>query len=144
MTDDFRFDPLPEDEDAPMELDDVLEPFDGAQPLGTRRYQGGAFSASEPDDFVYPDENGQPLPEDEGYSDDPYEDDLPYEEEYSEYHEELDREQRARSAIGAFNLFSMLAGMVVVLTLVAMLFSLVSWLRADVVHSIALLQSGIQ
>ena len=145
-----------DEEDAPLELNDLLEPFDplegshvpGApgdnEAYGTRRYQGGAFFAP-PQDAAYPDAPYEAAPETDGlYPDDPYEAEPSYGEEYSDYHEELDQEERTRTAIGVFNLVSMLAGVAVILVLVAMLFSLLSWLRTDVVHSITLLQSGIQ
>lgn len=138
-----------EDEDAPLELGDVLEPFDpdaseGNEALGTRRYEGNSFSAPWREGDAYPDEAAGSAPDDNLYLDDPYGAEPPYAEEYSDYHEELDQEERTRTAIGVFNLVSMLAGVAVILVLVAMLFSLLSWLRTDIVHSITLLQSGIQ
>ena len=72
----------------------------------------------------------------------------PYEEEYSDYHEAMDEAMdeagRFRVAMGVFDTVSILVGVVVILALVAMLVSLVSWLRSDILHSALLLQSGLQ
>ena len=46
--------------------------------------------------------------------------------------------------MGVFDTVSILVGVLVVLILVAMLISLVNWLRSDIMHSMLLLQSGLQ
>lgn len=134
----------PDPEDAPLELDDVLEPFD-PEDGGTRRYPGGGYPSFEPG-VPYPDQAPaapDALPPDD-FPADPYADPQPYQEEYSDYHQELDQEERSRSLFSVFNVISTLAGVVVILLLTAMLFSLASWLRTDILHSITLLQSGLQ
>ena len=51
---------------------------------------------------------------------------------------------RFKVAMGVFDTVSILVGIGVILLLVAMLVSLVSWLRSDILHSALLLQSGLQ
>ena len=46
--------------------------------------------------------------------------------------------------MGMFDLVSILVGIVVILALVAMLFTLFNWLKSDIQHSALLLQSGLQ
>lgn len=70
--------------------------------------------------------------------------DTTYEEEYSEYHEQMDSDSRFRMAMGAFDLFSVVAGVLVILMLMAMLVTLLSWLQSDIRHSVLLIQSGLQ
>lgn len=153
-----RYDP-PEDE--PMRLDEVLEPFDRSAPVhggydgqpygdygGEPLYDDSAYGQppyAQPDDGETDYDDGDPYaPQDELDGDGLYED-APYEDdEYSDYHEALDHEGRVRTAIGVFDTVSTLVGVVVILVLAAMLFSLISWLQADVTHSLTLLQSGIQ
>ena len=108
-----------------LRLDQVLEP-----------YQQEAYEQPGPEEDYVP-----PLQEP------PYEQ-PPYEEEYSDYHEAMDEAMdeagRFRVAMGVFDTVSILVGVVVILALVAMLVSLVSWLRSDILHSALLLQSGLQ
>ncbi len=66
------------------------------------------------------------------------------EEEYSAYDEELDNEHRFHIAMNVFNMVSVLAGLLVILLLVAMLIGLISWLSNDITHSFTLWQSTIQ
>lgn len=146
-----RYAPM-SDDDEPIRLDEVLEPFDPAQqPIqfyppvqddayadedyNSNPYDVGGYDAAEPyeDDLGYQSEDY-----DEDFENDPYAD-----EEYSDYHEALDHEGRLRTAMGVFNSVSTLVGVVVILVLVGMIISLISWLRADIIHSLALLQSGI-
>ncbi len=101
------------DGDEPMELNDVLEPFDAGEA------DGGYGEA--PDDGLY----------------DEYDD-------YSDEHEAMDISSRFQVAMGVFDTISILIGVLVVLVLVAMLVSLFNWLRADILHSMVLLQSGLQ
>ena len=119
-----RYEGYEEAEDE-LPLDQVLEP-----------YQQEAYEQSGPEEDYAP-----PLQEP------PYEQ-PPYEEEYSDYHEAMDEAMdeagRFRVAMGVFDTVSILVGVVVILALVAMLVSLVSWLRSDILHSALLLQSGLQ
>lgn len=119
-----RFEGYEEAEDE-LPLDQVLEP-----------YQQEAYEQPGPEEDYAP-----PLQEP------PYEQ-PPYEEEYSDYHEAMDEAMdeagRFRVAMGVFDTVSILVGVVVILALVAMLVSLVSWLRSDILHSALLLQSGLQ
>lgn len=115
-----RYEGYEEAEDE-LPLDQVLEP-----------YQQEAYEQPGPEEDYAP-----PLQEP------PYEQ-PPYEEEYSDYHEAMDEAGRFRVAMGVFDTVSILVGVVVILALVAMLVSLVSWLRSDILHSALLLQSGLQ
>ena len=119
-----RYEGYEEAEDE-LPLDQVLEP-----------YQQEAYEQPGPEEDYAP-----PLREP------PYEQ-PPYEEEYSDYHEAMDEAMdeagRFRVAMGVFDTVSILVGVVVILALVAMLVSLVSWLRSDILHSALLLQSGLQ
>ena len=114
-----------EEAEEELPLDQVLEP-----------YQQEAYEQPGPEEDYAP-----PLQEP------PYEQ-PPYEEEYSDYHEAMDEAMdeagRFRVAMGVFDTVSILVGVVVILALVAMLVSLVSWLRSDILHSALLLQSGLQ
>lgn len=76
------------------------------------------------------------------YEDDGY-DEYAEGDEYYE-NEALDSAHRFRVAMNVFDTVSVLVGVVVVLVLVALLASLFSWLRADVTHTFALLQTRIQ
>lgn len=58
--------------------------------------------------------------------------------------DEPDPESRFRIALGMFDIISILVGIAVILMLVAMLFTLYNWLRADVLNSALFLQSGMQ
>lgn len=124
MDDQDRYD-QPLDEADSVQLNDVLEP-----------YQLEDEPAAPPEDGDYDDESQDPYDYNEG---EPYEG-----EDYSDYHEALDHEGQMHTAIGVLNTASILAGVVVILVLVAMLLSLVSWLRGDILHTITLFQSGIQ
>jgi len=63
------------------------------------------------------------------------------EEEYSDYSEELDDTHRFRVAMNVFDLISVLAGLAVILVLVAILVSLITWLEGDITQSFTLLTS---
>ena len=119
-----RYEGYEEAEDE-LPLDQVLEP-----------YQQEAYEQPGPEEDYAP-----PLQEP------PYEQ-PPYDEEYSDYHEAMDEAMdeagRFRVAMGVFDTVSILVGVVVILALVAMLVSLVSWLHSDILHSALLLQSGLQ
>lgn len=71
-------------------------------------------------------------------------DELSEEEYYSVYNEELDGTHRFHVAMNVLDTASVLAGVVVILVLIALIASLFSWLRTDITHSFVLLQSGIQ
>lgn len=100
----------------------------------------------EPEDEIRLDEALEPYEEqpwqEEAYPE--YETDDVYAEEYSDEHEETDHEGRFRIAMGLFDMLSILAGMAVILLLVAMLLMLLGWLKTDVLHSALMLQSGLQ
>lgn len=142
-----RHDDQQEDE---LRLDEVLEPYEQGEsdaygdagqdfapygedqpPYEEQPYDGNLSSYEQP----YEEENQPP------YGD-------PYDEEYSDYHEAMDEAineaGRFRVAMGVFDTVSILVGIGVILLLVAMLVSLVGWLRSDILHSALLLQSGLQ
>ena len=127
------YDPVPEaPEEEAFELDEVLEPYAPMDEPEYVHYQDKAAYAGE-SSGEYADE----YPQEEYYE--------PYDEaDYSDDHEALDREGKVRAAMGVFNSISILAGVVIILILLAMLVSLGSWLRRDILHSLALLQGGIQ
>ncbi len=108
-----------EDEDA-LRLDEVLEPYD--------------------EEYDAYDEAADMEP----YDDPAYDEDEYLQDDYSDYHAALDEASRFKVAMGAFDLVSVLVGVVVILVLVGMLVSLLTWLRSDIQHSALLLQSGLQ
>lgn len=127
-----------------LRLDDVLEPYEQDDP------QDGDFVSYDEDGYDEQQPENQPSyepgydarePSYESYGD-------PYDEEYSDYHEAMDEAineaGRFRVAMGVFDTVSILVGIGVILLLVAMLVSLVGWLRSDILHSALLLQSGLQ
>lgn len=122
-------------EEEAFELDEVLEPYNPADEPEYAHYQENAAYSREGEGnyAAYPEE----FADEEDY--------LPYDEDdYSDDHEVLDREGKVRAAMGVFNSISVLAGVFVILILLAMLVSLGSWLRRDILHSLTLLQGGIQ
>lgn len=124
-----------EDEEDALRLDDVLEPY------GQERQDLSPYGGEPQEDYA-----GEPYEEPyEGYEE-PYGD--PYAGEYSDYHEAVDdaihQAGRFRVAMGVFDTVSILVGVGVILLLVAMLVSLLGWLRSDILHSALLLQSGLQ
>ncbi len=141
-----RHDDQQEDE---LRLDEVLEPYEQDEP---------EVYAASPDFAPYgdaqPPYEEQPYDENPSAYEPPYEEENqpsygdPYDEEYSDYHEAIDeavsQAGRFRVAMGVFDTVSILVGIGVILLLVAMLVSLVSWLRSDILHSALLLQSGLQ
>lgn len=142
-----RHDDQQEDE---LRLDEVLEHYEQDEPE--------AYDAAAPDFAPYgdaqPPYEEQPYDENPSAYEPPYEEENqpsygdPYDEEYSDYHEAIDeavsQAGRFRVAMGVFDTVSILVGIGVILLLVAMLVSLVSWLRSDILHSALLLQSGLQ
>lgn len=66
------------------------------------------------------------------------------EEDYSEYNEQLDDTHRFQVAMNVFNLISVLAGLAVILVLVALLISLLTWLQSDITQSFTLITSQLQ
>ncbi len=52
--------------------------------------------------------------------------------------------RRFRVAMNVFDTAGILAGVVVILALTALIVSMVSWLRTDILHSFVILQSSIQ
>ena len=109
------------EEEERVELQEVLEPY--------RQTPATPQMDSQPPE-EYPEAYAQ------------YED--PYMDEYSDVHDEADSEGRFRIAMGFFDLISIFVGIVVILILVAMLVSLISWLRDDILHSALLMQSGLR
>ena len=55
-----------------------------------------------------------------------------------------EHEGRVRTTMGVLNTFSVLLGVFVIFLLVAMLLGLFSWLKADSLHSLTLLEGGIR
>ncbi|MCE5342759.1 MAG: hypothetical protein LLF96_04110 [Eubacteriales bacterium] len=66
------------------------------------------------------------------------------EQEYSDFNEELDDTHRFRVAMSVFNLISILAGLALILVMVAILISLITWLQGDITQSVTLLTSNLQ
>lgn len=147
-----------EHQEEELRLDDVLEPYDQDEPADDEQ-SGQTFAPYE--DEAGPLYEQQPSygerqpPYEPAYDaqEPPYEEDQPpygdpYGEEYSGYHEAMDEAMnqagRFKVAMGVFDTVSILVGIGVILLLVAMLVSLVSWLRSDILHSALLLQSGLQ
>ena len=67
-----------------------------------------------------------------------------FQEEYSDENEELDDLHRFHVAMNVFDLISVLAGLAVILVLVAILVSLLTWLQSDITQSFTLLTSQLQ
>ena len=114
-----------EETDEAMHLGDVLEPYQ-QQEWDAQSYQ------------VYDQPYEPQDPYAQGFVDGYYGD------EYSDEHEAADHESRFRIALGMFDFISIFIGIVVILVLVAMLITLFNWIRADLMHSALLLQSGLQ
>ena len=66
------------------------------------------------------------------------------EEDYSDLNEELDDMHRFHVAMNVFDLVSVLIGLAVILLLVAILVSFVTWLQSDITQSFTLLTSQLQ
>ena len=62
----------------------------------------------------------------------------------ADYDEELDDTNRFRVAMNVFDLISILVGLALILVLVALLISLVTWLEGDISQSLTLLTSNLQ
>lgn len=100
-------------EEEQLQLDEVLEPYQ--------------YADDSQNEELYADADYQRYPE-AGYA---------------EYLAQEEPENRFGVAVHVFDVISSLAGVFVILILVAMLLTLVDWLRTDLVHSFMLLQSGI-
>ena len=61
----------------------------------------------------------------------------------ADYQTEAEGGNRLGVAVHVFDVISSLVGVFVILILIAMLLTLVDWLRTDLLHSFVLLQSGI-
>lgn len=105
------------------------------QLMGNGDFAPGAEFYEEPYGEPF-EEYGQEDMED-GFSDHEFDDDDPA------YHEDGGN-HRFRVAMNVFDTTSILIGVVVILALTALITSMVSWLRADIIHSFGMLQSGIQ
>ena len=96
-----------------------------------------------------PYQTGYPQQPDEA-TDDPNVDYIDYsqtgfeEEDYSDYNEELDDTHRFHIAMNVFNMVSVLAGLAIILVLVAILVSLLTWLQGDITQSFTLLASQLK
>lgn len=126
------------DEDEPMQLGDLLEPFDHGeaydQPYDLN-YDNVEYTQQQYDDPEYMGED---------YGDSQYGDEAYTEDDYSDLHEEIDVLGRFKVAMGVFDTISVFVGIVAILGLVAILMSLISWLQTDIMHSVLLIQSGLQ
>lgn len=111
-------------EEEELQLEQVLEPYQyAAQQQGY--YEEPAY-----------DPQGEPLYNTVDYQ--------PYPEPgYADYQQEEEPGTRFGVAVHVFDIISSLVGVFVILILVAMLLTLVDWLRTDLLHSFVLLQSGI-
>ena len=67
-----------------------------------------------------------------------------FEEEPSDYSDELDDAHRFHVAMNVFDLISVLVGLAVILLLVAILVSLITWLQRDITQSLTLFTSNLQ
>ena len=83
----------------------------------------------------------------QGYDDEAYYDDEPYYDD--DYDEPMTREERRyarrmrfRVMAGLFDFLGVIAGMVVILVLIALLVSLVTWLQSDVYQTFTLLTTN--
>ncbi|MBE5801367.1 MAG: hypothetical protein E7319_03675 [Clostridiales bacterium] len=125
-------------ENPPLRLDEVLEPYDEMD----QAYAGQQEYADDPG--LYQEVAYSTYPE-AGYADyeleaGAYEDDAAYD----DLNDEVESEGNFTAAIHAFDVISSLVGVFVIFVLVAMLLTLVDWLRTDILHSFVLLQSGIR
>ena len=124
----------PGQEDEPMELNDVLEPYRGPEDGADRfaadggDYDPYAYEEDENEDFAYDED------ESDGYG----------AEEDEAVEDAWEHEGRVRTTMGVLNTFSVLLGVFVIFLLVAMLLGLCSWLKADILHSLTLLEGGIR
>ncbi|MBO5502201.1 MAG: hypothetical protein J6K73_07690 [Clostridia bacterium] len=118
-------------EEEALQLEEVLEPYDDQQAYAFQYDEGIAYEEPLNQD-LYQQAEALHYPE-AGYAD--Y---LP-QEEYDEEEPEL----RFGVAVHVFDMISSLVGVFVILVLVAMLLTLVDWLRTDILHSFVMLQSGI-
>jgi len=103
--------------------------------METRTYAPVAPSANEPEESGNPEEDVRYV----DYSQTGFE-----EEEYSDMSEEVDDSHRFRIAMNVFNLISILAGLAIILVLVGLLLSLVTWLQSDISQSVTLITSNLQ
>lgn len=122
-------------EEETLQLDQVLEPYDNQQ------FYGQQFQYDEP--MAYEEAGDNQLYQQVGYQtyqEAGYADELPLEDELQE---NGDPEMRFGVAVHVFDVISSLVGVFVILVLLAMLLTLVDWLRTDILHSFVMLQSGI-
>ena len=122
-------------EDETLQLEQVLEPYDDQQLYAQQfQYDDNVAYDQEINNQLYEQVEYEPYPE-AGYADylaqDAYEDG------------EEEPETRFGLAVHAFDMISSLIGVFVILILVAMLLTLIDWLRTDIFHSLLMLQSGI-
>ncbi len=141
-----------------LELEQVLEPYNAQQGY-EQAFQydenavydeayGQAVAYGEApvyDEAALYDESAQPQyqqMEHQRYPEPGYADYLPQEEE-AEGYDGADADMRFGVAVHLFDGISSLIGVFVILVLVAMLLTLINWLRTDILHSFVMLQSGI-
>ena len=120
----------------------------------TRRYQPPADPYEGEESSPYRLETDDPADE-SPYGDAPYDEppypDTPYdadefydEDEYSDYHEELDDAHRLHVAMNVLDVASVLVGCVCIFVLVTLLISLFNWLSADIAHGLSQFGSTLQ
>ena len=115
-------------EEEALELEQVLEPYDQSF-----QYDENVAYDAPANGQMYQQVEYQPYPE-AGYADYLSQED---------YLDEEEPELRFGVAVHVFDVISSLVGVFVILILVAMLLTLVDWLRTDILHSFVMLQSGI-
>ncbi len=125
-------------EEEELQLYDVLEPYDD------RAYHTAGDPLPDEQDAYYEPQGDyydqQPDADYEMYGQYPEAGYADYLEEPEAYDE---NENHMGVAVHVADVFSSLIGVLVILILVAMLLTLVDWLRTDIMHSFLLLQSGI-
>lgn len=121
-------------EEEALQLEQVLEPYDNQQPYDQSFQHDENVAYDDPaNGQLYQQVEYQPYPE-AGYADYLSQED---------YLDEEEPELRFGVAVHVFDVISSLVGVFVILILVAMLLTLVDWLRTDILHSFVMLQSGI-
>ncbi|MBE5794452.1 MAG: hypothetical protein E7323_07210 [Clostridiales bacterium] len=117
-----------------LPLEEVLEPYDDQQSYMNAFQYDDSVAYEEPAR-----EQQYPQAEYPHYPESGYADYLPQE----AYEDDEEPELRFGVAAHVFDAIASLVGVFVILVLVAMLLTLVDWLRTDILHSFVMLQSGI-
>lgn len=108
------------------------------QPFAPEGYEPQMQEPFDPSSM--PPENGPYIVDGQPYA--PREDYV-YDDEYSDYDEQLDNTHRFHVAMNVFDTASVIAGLVVILVLVTLLISLITWVWSDISHSLLMFQSKI-